>query len=482
MIIDRIFGHARATPDKPALIHNGVEWSYADFAQCIASAHAHLATLGLAPGGVVVLCMDSLRDGWFWNLALRDLGFNTLSVEKGEDIALLGLPDIRCVLTLESEYHRNLAVVAADPRWTAVSVPAMDKPAPGGVPQQPRRAAHPGGHILATSGTTGGVKLILRDAQPEADTLSNFADLMGISAQSVAYVRDFPLWTAAGYRWPLITWNEGGTVVCHQRPDFHQPLLDRRMTHMLATPMTLSRLLRAPELRRDDDMRILVTGGAVPRALATAVFERITRQVCLLYASTEGAMVGLTPVGGVDDLYWYSIHASREVQIVDEQDQVLPTGEVGLVRIRVFDGVNAYLGDEAASRAAFRDGWFYCGDLGVLDARGRLALHGRVTEFVNLLGSKVLISPIERAIQDALGAEGVCIFSRRGIGGDEEAHLAIQSSRLLGRAELEAQAKAHLGQFPRIEIHLVKELPRNAMGKIRRQELMRRLFSEAPSA
>ena len=100
MIADRIIEHARATPDKPALIHNGIEWRYADFARRVADAHAHVSTLNLQPGGIVVLCMDSLRDSWVWELGLRDHGFNTVAVEKGEDIAPLGLPDIRCVLKL----------------------------------------------------------------------------------------------------------------------------------------------------------------------------------------------------------------------------------------------------------------------------------------------------------------------------------------------------------------------------------------------
>ena len=95
-----------------------------------------------------------------------------------------------------------------------MSVPAQDGTVPDGLPVRPSRVAHPGEHILATSGTTGGIRMILRDAQREAESLSNFADLMGISAQSVAYVRDFPLWTAAGYRWPLIKWNEGGARWC----------------------------------------------------------------------------------------------------------------------------------------------------------------------------------------------------------------------------------------------------------------------------
>jgi acyl-CoA synthetase (AMP-forming)/AMP-acid ligase II len=477
MVTDRIFAQAQKAPGKIVFIHNCVEWRYAEFAQAIADAHAWLSRQVLKPGAAV-LCMDSLPDGWIWGLALRDLGFNTVAVMDGEGIAALGLPDIACVAVLEEESHAQSDSIRAG-AWPRLPLPRIRRPASSAVPAQPRRAERPGGHFLATSGTTGGTKLIMRDALVEARTLELSSRITGISGESVVCVRDFPLWTSGGYRWPLITWNEGGTVVFHQDPDQHRPFLQYRMTHLFATPMTLGRLMFAPELRRNDDLRVLVTGGALPRAIAADCMRRFTRQVCLLFGSTESTTVGVTPVDDVDKLRWYHIHPLREVQIVDEEHRVLPPGNAGLVRIRILDGVDGYIGDEEASRAAFRDGWFYSGDLGLLGVDGRLALLGRVTETINVLGNKVAIGDIERDIQDRLQAEGVCVFSMLGMADGDEVHVAIESRRPVLQNDLQELARLHFPRLPQVRWHTVAELPRNRMGKVRRSVLIAQLSSRS---
>src|SRR5271169_558058 len=68
------------------------------------------------------------------------------------------------------------------------------------------------------------------------------------------------------------------------------------------------------------------------------------------------------------------------------------------------------LDDEVATRAFFYDGYFYPGDLGMFGHDGRLSLRGRASDVINVLGDKIATDPIERALQDRLGAEGVCIL------------------------------------------------------------------------
>ena len=51
------------------------------------------------------------------------------------------------------------------------------------------------------------------------------------------------------------------------------------------------------------------------------------------------------------------------------------------------------------------------------------------TDVINVLGDKIATDPIERALQDRLSAEGVCILSIENTGGEDEIHVVIQSSR-----------------------------------------------------
>jgi acyl-coenzyme A synthetase/AMP-(fatty) acid ligase len=210
----------------------------------------------------------------------------------------------------------------------------------------------------------------------------------------------------------------------------------------------------------------------------------MTRQVYSVLASTEALTMAVTPLDQPDDLLWHRIHPSREVQVVDEAGTVLGPGKEGLVRVLIIDGLTGYLDDEAATRAFFHDGYFYPGDLGMFGHDGRLSLRGRASDVINVLGAKIATDPIERALQDRLGAEGVCILSIQNTQGDEEIHVMIQPGRQMEQAEIQAAAYAELGVIKRVPVHVVlmEKLPRNEMGKIERLELRRQLTLLLPSA
>jgi len=484
VLTEKIFAQARATPDKPAFIHNGVTCSYAEFDQRVKQAGAffslHLPQVGDSPApGVAVLCVDHLAQAWVLGIALRRLGLTTVSVASVGEIDGLVLDNIRCVVSWAAENPPDLAARVAQTAWPWIKVPKNLGPA--AEQAGPAAVVHAAGHIIQTSGTTGAYKKILRDAAVEASTLDLHADINGIDASSLVFVRDFPLWTAGGYRWPLLSWHRGATVVFQQWRDFHVPLLSQPLTHVFATPMTLM-FVGDPELplRRNDAMRLLVTGGAMPRALVAALQQRLTRQVYTVLASTEALTVAATLVENLDDLAWHRVHPAREVQVVDEADRPRPAGQIGLLRIRILDGVSGYLGDEAASQEFFRDGYFYPGDLAVLHADGRLALCGRVTDVINVLGNKIATAPIEAALQQRLDVDAVCLLSLPRPGADDEVHIAIESGRALSQAELQAAANDQLKIFGQVHFHLLQQLPRNRMGKVLRLALRQQLLAGLP--
>jgi acyl-coenzyme A synthetase/AMP-(fatty) acid ligase len=148
------------------------------------------------------------------------------------------------------------------------------------------------------------------------------------------------------------------------------------------------------------------------------------------------------------------------------------------VRIRIIDGLSGYLDDEVATRAFFRDGYFYPGDLGMFGNDGRLSLRGRASDVVNVLGDKIATDPIERALQDRFGAEGVCILSIESKDAAEEMHVVIQANRRIEPAEIEAAKNTELRVIKRVPLRIVfiDQLPRNDMGKIERLALKQQLI------
>jgi acyl-CoA synthetase (AMP-forming)/AMP-acid ligase II len=480
VVISNIFEQARQTPGKIAAVYNGVACNYSNFARLIEVSRRYFAQQDLPADSVAVIDVDNLLEAWILGLALRSLGLTTCATKDADEIAKLGLRCIGCVVTAEAE-NRPGAGYPVTP-WRIVRVPASLRLSAlqGPDPALPATMAHPGGHIMMTSGTTGAHKKVIRDAAMEALAIPLHAEINGISAQSVVYVANFGLWTAGGYRWPLITWSMGGTVVFHQEIDLHSPLGRHDMTHIFTTPATLAALLAASKgtLRRNDATRLLVTGGVLSQSMLATAKQLLTRRVYAVLASTEALTLAVTPLDQPDDLHWHRIHPSREVQVVDEAGTVLGPRREGFVRVRIIDGLGGYLDDEVATRDFFHDGYFYPGDLGMFGDDGRLSLRGRASDVINVLGDKIATDPIERALQDRLVAEGVCIVSIQNTEGEDEIYLVIQCGRPLERAELEAarrSVKGVAGPLP-VRVAVVEKLPRNEMGKIMRIELKRQLL------
>lgn len=482
MEIARIFEQANLTPDKPAVVHNGVSYSYAHFARWIEACRHYLAQQKLPIDSVAVICAKSLLEKWVLGLALRSLGVTTVEARNADEIRELDLRNIGSVVTTAAESPVVLEDPAVDSHWRLTRVPAEIQHiiAQCPIPKVATSGSRPGGHILRTSGTTGTYKKVLWEPTAQSLAIPSHAKMYGISIESVVYVANFGLWTGGGYRWPLFTWAMGGTVIIHQAPDVHQPLVDHELTHIMATAGILSAIIRAAggTPRRNDATRLIVTGGTLPKAMLIAAKEHLTRQVYSLLASTEGSTLGITPIEHPDDLYWHRIHPSREVQVVDEAGTALGPGREGVVRVRPMDGLNSYLDDEAATRTFFRDGWFYPGDLGLFGDDGRLTLRGRASDVINVLGDKIATGSIEQALRDRLGAEDACIVSIPGDEGDDEVHLVIQMKGRIERADLDPVLRAEMQDILRVPVHVsfTETLPRNEMGKIRRLLLKQQLI------
>jgi acyl-coenzyme A synthetase/AMP-(fatty) acid ligase len=186
--------------------------------------------------------------------------------------------------------------------------------------------------------------------------------------------------------------------------------------------------------------------------------------------STEGGVVARTEVTSAEDLRWHKLDPDAVVEVVDENDQPLPPGKLGQLRVPQGLGVDRYINDADASAASFRNGWFYPGDLAMLDGKGRISLLGRVTDVLNVRGDKFPAGPFEDALQSDLGA-AVCLLSEQAPSGAEELHVVIETPAPIAEADLQAAASRRLTGFGTIHFHFVDHLPRNHLGKVERFKL-----------
>jgi acyl-coenzyme A synthetase/AMP-(fatty) acid ligase len=113
----------------------------------------------------------------------------------------------------------------------------------------------------------------------------------------------------------------------------------------------------------------------------------------------------------------------------------------------------------------------------VIRSDGRLALHGRVSEVINVLGKKLAAGPIEQAVQDKFGVGGVCVFAASDPNLADMLHVVIESSQPIAAADLGVTLRGAIAGAGTLffRTHYIEPLPRNDMGKIQRNLLKHRL-------
>jgi len=486
-VIEKIFEFAGKTPDAWAMVYDLEPVTYRALHRMITAMRRRLAACELRPGGVVVVWIHSTLTSWIVNLALRSLGMTTVSIRTPAEFASFDGLDIVAVVTALGEHYPALdAGLAPGAARIVVERTDWDVPDDGEALEAPPQTP-PGDHILLTSGTTGNYKMMIVDSRAQAGEIQTgikrFWERMGggdTEPHGSVNILNLGLWTAVGYNYPVGVWSIGSTVIIHQGPEEWRSFSVPGITHAMVTPGFLHQMLTTapPSMPRNDRLVLMVTGGPLSIGLARLVRLRLTNIIVISLGSTESGGWATTFVASDDDLRWHRLLPHRTVEVVDEDDQPLPPNQLGQVRVLLDNNFTGYLNDPDATASFVKGGYFYPGDLGVLDGQGRIALHGRVTDVLNIMGDKHASGPYEAALQQALGLEGVCVMSEQGADREEQLHVVLETAAPIDEAVLRQAAQTHLRGFPAARFHFIDRFPRNHMGKVERFKLKQRLIEQ----
>jgi acyl transferase domain-containing protein/acyl-CoA synthetase (AMP-forming)/AMP-acid ligase II/acyl carrier protein/NAD(P)-dependent dehydrogenase (short-subunit alcohol dehydrogenase family) len=171
-----------------------------------------------------------------------------------------------------------------------------------------------------------------------------------------------------------------------------------------------------------------------------------------------------------------------QLRIVDEQDQLLPTGVVGHVQIRGASVTSGYYANPTANRAAFSDGWFRTGDLGFVQ-HGRFTITGRVKDVVFVNGQNFYSHDFEHACEDIDGLEHMVVIGQNDHESDEEGIIAfVACSRnytgarekigILRRAQIRINQCFDVTPTQFVLLKSAGEIPKTTSGKIMRHKLL----------
>jgi fatty acid CoA ligase FadD36 len=347
----------------------------------------------------------------------------------------------------------------------------------------PEPAPEAAAMIIYTSGTTGAPKGVVVSRRAIAADLDALAQAWQWTPDDVL-VHGLPLFHVHGLVLGLLgSLRIGNRFVHTGKPTaagYAQACSDAGGTLFFAVPTVWSRVVAdeaaAQALR---PARLLVSGSA---ALPVPVFDRLAgltgHRPIERYGASESLITISTRADGERRPGWVGLPITGvQTRLLDDDGDPVPhDGEtVGKLQVRgptLFDG---YLNRPEATADAFdADGWYRTGDVAAADGDGMHRIVGR--ESVDLIksgGYRVGAGEIETSL---LGHPGVQEAAVVGLP-DEDLGQRIVAF-VVGSSDLKPDELInHVAQELSIhkrprEVRLVDALPRNAMGKVLKKQLL----------
>lgn len=163
-----------------------------------------------------------------------------------------------------------------------------------------------------------------------------------------------------------------------------------------------------------------------------------------------------------------------DIRVVDDNDQPVPTGERGEVVIRGHNIMKGYYRRPEETAAAFKNGWFHTGDIGIFDADGYLSIVDRKKDLVLRGGMNVYPREIEEVLMThpAVSLAAVIGVPDDRLGEEVKAFVVLKPGAALTPDELIAWSKEQLAayKYPRF-VEIRDSLPMGATGKVFKQAL-----------
>jgi len=221
------------------------------------------------------------------------------------------------------------------------------------------------------------------------------------------------------------------------------------------------------------------TGAILHAEERDALMGNVSPYYLNFYGSTDG--------GGATALFWTdppdaAASVGRpvfgaEIDIVGDDDLSLPPGEVGRIRYKHPGTASGYYNDAEASKEAFRDGWYYPGDLGWRNADGYLFLAGRAKDMIIRGGVNIYPAEIEHVLSqhDDVIESAVVAWPSREFGEEIAAFVVARDDKADADVLLN-WCRENLARYklPR-EIFFIDDLPKSGVGKVLKADLTERL-------
>ncbi len=484
--------HAAFAPRRVAIRFAGEDITYGDLDRRVRQARGRLAALGVRAGDRVAFLGFNHPEMLALLFACARLGAMLLPLNwrlaAPEHARILADCIPRAVLVEEAflSHAEPLRDANADARWLA-----LDE-APGwrgwtslaGSSPEPSVSTESDAAALLcyTSGSTGlpkGAVLTQSALLWNAVNSAHMHDLT--SADRV--LTTLPMFHVGGLNiQTLPALHAGASVSLHAKFDPAEAIeaIEReRISLAVFVPAQLTALMEHPRWTSADlaSLRVITTGS-------TIVSEDFVRRVhargvpvIQIYGSTETCPIAT---------YLRAEDAERkagsaglpalhcEVRVVDAAGTILPNGADGEIIVRGPNVMREYWNAPQATREALREGWYHSGDIGRFDEEGYLHVVSRKNDLIISGGENVYPAEIENILLECPSIAESCVIGQL----DERwgqivaAAVVLKPGAAMREADVLALFEGRLARYkhPR-RVVFIESLPRNALGKVKREDL-----------
>jgi long-chain acyl-CoA synthetase len=339
--------------------------------------------------------------------------------------------------------------------------------------------------MLHTSGTMGNPKkVMLTHGNLIANTQSNI-DSLGLHNKDVVLVA-LPLFFGYCHTAQFLTHTRlGGSIVIFDAPIFTAKrfcslVQDYQVTCFTAVPtmlVVIDKYKYLSNYKLEHLRYICFGGGNVSLTMLESLINKLPNAgIVQTYGQTECSprVTALLPgdnirkIGSVGKAI-----PGVEIQIVNDADEPVGTGEIGEIRVRGENTTVGYYKNLEETAKIKKGEWHYTGDLAKEDDDGYVYLVGRKKNVIISGGVNIYPEEIESVIASFAGIDDVLVKAEKDelLGEVVAAEIVLQSTVEFSKLELEKFLKIRLAPFkiPK-KYYLRKTLPKTSTGKKQRHD------------